>query len=124
MFKKEFKHKKYLDVLKYDSTRNVMSQWDYVLIIWKKNLVGFIISKCRPSNMNAVESEYHFLLCCPKYTNLRELYFSTTYKSWANAHKFVSLLSSENNVAIIKLGKYLKEAFELRYQSLIPNNAR
>ena len=68
--------------------------------------------------MNAVESEYHFLLCCPKYTNLRELYFSTTYRSWANAHKFVSLLSSENNVAIIKLGKYLKEAFELRDQSL------
>ena len=67
--------------------------------------------------MNAVESQYQFILCSPKITNLRELYFSTTYSSWANTHKFISLLSSENNVSIIKLGKYLKEAFELRDQS-------
>jgi len=59
--------------------------------------------------MNAVESEF---------THFRELYFSTTYRSWANNHNFISSLSSQKYASIIKLGKYLKEAFELRDQSI------
>ena len=31
--------------------------------------------KCKNCNMNMVEDEYHFLLACPAYMDLRKIYF-------------------------------------------------
>ena len=31
--------------------------------------------KCKNCNMNMVEGEYHFLLACPAYRDLRKIYF-------------------------------------------------
>ena len=45
-------------------------------------------------NMNMVENEYHFLLVCPKYANLRKQYL-TNYCRWPSVEKFKNLMSSK-----------------------------
>ena len=48
------------------------------------------LSKICNSN---VETGYHVLLCCPKYSNIRSKYLHT---SWPSIDKFVSFMSSKN----------------------------
>ena len=47
-------------------------------------------------DMNDVEDEYHFILKCPFYTNLRHLYIETYYSSKPSIFKLVQLLSVQN----------------------------
>ena len=67
---------------------------------------------CNLCNHNQIESEYHILLCCPAYSNIRIKYFGNI--PWPNMHMFINIMSSKGRKAIFKLSHYLKEAFELR----------
>lgn len=46
---------------------------------------------CRFCNMNVIENEYHFLLVCPNYRELRNRYLKPYYCHWPNIYKFESL---------------------------------
>jgi len=48
--------------------------------------------RCKLCNSN-VETEYHVLICCPKYSNIRSKYLHT---SWPSINKFVLFMSSKN----------------------------
>jgi hypothetical protein len=71
---------------------------------------------CKLCPQNVLESEYHFLLCCNRYTDLRRKYIGIT--SWPSLNKFIAILSSKNKRRIISLCKYLDEAFQVRLHTL------
>ena len=49
---------------------------------------------CQCCNMNSIETEYHFVMVCPAYRQLRLRYFSQYYCSWPNMQKFCALLNA------------------------------
>ena len=60
---------------------------------------------CRLSAMSMVESEFHFLLVCPRYNDIRrELLPSTT---WPSVAKFISVLSSNSLLFFLNCQKSL-----------------
>ena len=58
---------------------------------------------CQFCNMNCIEDEYHFLLVCPVYRDLRQKYLRKYYSTWALINEFKLLLTSksEDNVIIL-----------------------
>ena len=60
-----------------------------------------------------IDDEYHFICECPIFNNLRGLYIKPYYRIRPNVYKLCQLLSTQNNTDIIKLGKYIKEAFQI-----------
>ena len=68
------------------------------------NNIGRNERKCHSCYSNMIESEHHFLLCCPIYNDLRRKYISRC--NWPN-------LTHLNNVA-----KIISEAMKIREQKL------
>lgn len=70
---------------------------------------------CKSCNMKQIESEYHFLLVCPFYRDLRVKYFTPYFCHWPNINKFDTLLSSKSRKIVNNVAKYifllLKDAF-------------
>ena len=56
---------------------------------------------------NDLEDEYHFILKCPFYTNLRLLYIKKYHWFKPFAFKLVQLLSVLNRNELCNIGKYL-----------------
>ena len=71
---------------------------------------------CLICNANEIEDEFHFILMCPAYENLRKIHIKRYYRNRPNMHKFVQLLRCDTNKEIHMLCKYINEAFKLRYQ--------
>lgn len=69
---------------------------------------------CKQCNMQMVEDEYHFLLVCPAYYEIRKKYFPPYYCHWPNVNKFVTLMSSNSVNLIKRLSKYLYFAMKRR----------
>jgi hypothetical protein len=62
---------------------------------------------CRMCNMNIVESEYHFLLVCPFYRELRTSNLPQYYCSWPSIQKFSSLMKTKQKGLLIRTGKFI-----------------
>ena len=61
-----------------------------------------------------LEDEFHFILKCPLYTELRSKYIKKYYWNNANIPKFVELLSSANENLNKNLSVFIFKSFELR----------
>ena len=70
---------------------------------------------CQMCNMNQIEDEYHFVMSCPLYSQLRKMYIPKFYRVRPSMHKFVILMSSENVKLLNKLGNFACKAFEKRH---------
>ena len=62
--------------------------------------------KCKYCNLNVVESEYHFLLVCPLYGDLRRKYFSPYFCHWPSLLKFENLMSSQSKRVQMNIAKF------------------
>ena len=77
--------------------------------------------KCIYCNMNSIESEYHFLLVCPHYRDLRNKYIPSFYRTWPTKMKFYNLMKSQstklirNVAAFVFLGVKKRESTESAY---------
>ena len=69
------------------------------------------LRKCIYCNMNAIETDYHFLLVCPIYIELRNKYFPRYYCRWPTIQKFKSIMSTQFS---FKVCRFLTEAFSKR----------
>ena len=69
---------------------------------------------CENCNQKEIENEYHFLLICPKYMELRQKYLNKYYYTWPMVHKFKCLLSQTAPKLLNNLGKYIYFANKLR----------
>ena len=67
-----------------------------------------------PFCIDIVESEIHFILTCPVYNDLRELYINEKYSRRPSLFRLAVLLASEDMCTLVNLGKYLQKAFSRR----------
>lgn len=68
--------------------------------------------KCIFFNMNAIESEYHFKLVCPNYSDLRQKYLPRYYCRWPTINKFTAVMSKQSKYHIEYLSRCLYFAFQ------------
>ena len=69
---------------------------------------------CEKCDELALEDEFHFILCCKKYEEIRKRYIKPYYWHRPSAFKLVQLLSVRNIKQLNNLGKYLINAEKLR----------
>ena len=67
-------------------------------------------------NCRVVESEYHFLLCCPIYRTIRCKYIKNS--SFPSINKFNAIIASSNKSTINNVAKYITEALKIRQETL------
>ena len=70
--------------------------------------------KCIRCNSNDIEDEFHFVLVCPDYINLRNAYIPKYYSNRPSVLKFIELVQTNNISLLIKLSIYCIKAFALR----------
>lgn len=120
-FKIEFKYEEYLDYISNNTHRvnltrfrlsahNLEIEAGRYLNIERENRF------CKICNLTVVESEYHFLLCCPLYRDIRCNYIKNC--SFPNLNKFNLLLSSKNKSTVRNVAKYITEALKKRQEKL------
>ena len=63
---------------------------------------------------SCLEDEFHFVMICPLYHDLRLKYFEDYFLQDVHYTKFCTILSSENTTTIRNLAMYLFYAFEMR----------
>ena len=76
---------------------------------WSRPPVPFGQRLCLTCNV--LEDEYHFVLICDKYTDLRSKYIKKYYYRRPSMQKFISLITSQNKKQLYNLGIYLYKAF-------------
>uniref|UniRef100_A0A8W8ICF1 Uncharacterized protein n=1 Tax=Magallana gigas TaxID=29159 RepID=A0A8W8ICF1_MAGGI len=59
------------------------------------------------------EDEYHFVLICPRYQQLRAKYIKKYYWKKPSMYKFIQLLCVNNVRELCNLGKFLHHEFKL-----------
>ena len=69
---------------------------------------------CTICNSRDLEDEFHFVLICPCYSDLRKKYIKKYFTSRPSVFKFVELMQNENPTIIRNLGKFVYEAFNVR----------
>ena len=69
---------------------------------------------CQFCNMRKVEDEYHFLLVCPNYRDLRRNFFKPYFCHWPTLIKFEILLSKTSKPFITSLAKFIYFATKKR----------
>ena len=86
----------------------------------RQNRVPILERKC--SFCNILEDEYHFVIQCAAYSELREKYISKYFWKRPNMFKFVELINSSNINYIRKLCIFIYHAFNLRTELLYNND--
>ena len=69
---------------------------------------------------NGVEDEYHFLLKCPLFDELRDKYIPAKYCIHPNLHKFVLLMTCSKETIILSTATYIYVAY-LKRKTLLHN---
>ena len=70
--------------------------------------------KCIFCNMNVIENEFHFVLVCPFYRDLRNKILPRYYCTWPTITKFQSLMQTKQSGVLNKLAKFVYHAFAKR----------
>ena len=78
--------------------------------------------KCEFCTKNDIEDEFHFVLICPLYNDLRYVYIHKYYHVRPSVQKLISLLNNENQKVLLKLALYCKNAFARRLDPINSNN--
>ena len=119
IFKENSQLEPYIDAIKQTKYRFALSRLrlsSHSLAIETGRYTGIPRSEriCTFCNMNVVENEFHFLLSCPHYINLRRKYLPAYYCSWPSLHKLKSIFQTNSKTLINNLSKYVHFAFKQR----------
>ena len=106
---------------------------NYLNFISEKNKVAFRLSShdlmiergryeniprddrlCKCCNMSKIESEYHCLLLCPPFAELRRKFFKPYFCHWPKLYKFDMLMMSNSKHMTLTVAKFIFYAQELR----------
>jgi hypothetical protein len=120
-FKKSFGYEQYLDVVKNDTLRKHltcfrMSSHRLEIEVGRFNGIPRQDRLCKLCDQTVPESEYHFMMTCPLYSDLRKIFFKQ--QSWPTKYKFYAMMSSDNKNVIINCAKFIKHAMDLRSSTL------
>ena len=122
-FKHEFECENYLDFITDKRYRVSLSKFrlsSHDLEIERGRYINLDRNDrfCRFCNGNNIENEYHFLLICPLYRDLRRKYLKSYYCQWPTLNKFDDLMCKTNKNTILNVAKYIYFASQLRTQNL------
>ena len=111
VFKQELVFEKYLDnisVKKYRSalTKFRVSSHNLAIETGRRHAIPQDDRKCLFCPMNSVETEFHFLLVCPFYTEIRRKYFKNYFCRWPTLNKLKLLMNSESNRTQLNIAIY------------------
>ena len=85
---------------------------------WHKPVaVPFNERKCRTC-LDYLEDEFHVLLECPLYHELRKTYIKPYDWKILNMSKFIELIKTENKIEIRNLSMFIMKSFEIRKKPL------
>ena len=70
--------------------------------------------KCIFCNMNVIENEFHFVLVCSFYRDLRNKILPRYYCTWPTITKFQSLMQTKQSGVLNKLAKFVYHDFAKR----------
>ena len=118
-----FQFQRYLELLKIEKYRKSVCKLrvsshrlEVEMGRWAKpNKTLFDNRKCRACNV--LEDEFHFIIVCSLYKDLRKTYIKRYYWQRPNMPKFLELFSTENCNIIKNLSIFIEKAFKLRDQS-------
>ena len=68
---------------------------------------------CTLCDLNDIGDEYHYVMICPAFRDLREIYIPKYYKNRPSVLKFTLLMSSDKKKVIFNLAKFAKVILEL-----------
>lgn len=110
-----------INILKYSRALSKLRMSSHRLEIecgrWvRPNPIPIDERKC--SLCEILEDEYHFVIECPLYQELRQQYISPFYWKKPSMYKFVKLINSTNVKCIRKLSAFIFQAFKLRTELL------
>jgi len=72
---------------------------------------------CKMRSLNQIESEYHFLLCCPMYRCLRTKYVGNIH--WPSLQKMLVSCPVKPKVTIMfKLSMFIIDSFKMHQNAL------
>ena len=112
LFKHEFKFERYLDFINDNRLRSALTSFrvsSHKLQIERGRHLNIPRNEriCRNCNSNMIENEYHFLLICPKYSDLRNKYIKRYYFTWPTIQKFTNLMSKNSKFIVNNLSKFI-----------------
>lgn len=121
-FKDSLEPEKYLFCLNIRKFRSTMARFRcsvHDLAIERGRYDGTLLENricqiCDNTGKTVIEDEYHFLLCCPFYTDLRNIYIDESYWKPATFQHFINIMSSDNVQLIKSLSCYIVKAQEKR----------
>lgn len=119
-FKTEFCYEKYLDIVDNSNFRKELSRFrlsahNLEIESGRFENIDRDNRKCKICNIN-VESEYHFLLVCPKYRDIRRK--CCINSSFPSLKKFYCIMSSKKHKTIRNVAKFVSCAMNLRKEML------
>ena len=115
-----FEFENYLDVLPFKLRNNVskLRLASHKLAIetgrYARNRVERNERYCIFCQNRDIEDEYHFVIVCPLYADLRKQFIKTYFYKRPNVMKFIELLKTDNIYIIKNLAKFIYNAFLLR----------
>ena len=118
---KGFDFEKYLSCIKIDSHRIALTRFRcsaHKLMIEEgrfRNIARNLLV-CQVCNSNIIKDEYHFLLVCPAYRDLRINTLPKYFYTWPTKQKFINLLKGSQEASLKKIGKFLYLANKKRKQ--------
>ena len=103
-FKSLLNPEKYKNVVRNNFIRKQRkSKHDLMIEKGRHHGTGVASRTSEQCDMQRVEAEYHFLLECLKYDDLRRKYLPRYYVNYPNRCKFVNLISTKNNIGLQNL---------------------
>ena len=75
------------------------------------------MANCKMCNMNVPQTEFHVLLCCPVYRNLRIQFLGNI--RWPTLQQFKNIMSTKSKSKLFNVTKYIMNAYQLRNEYLV-----
>ena len=123
LYKQSFTYERYLDVLDIKKFRYSLAAFrssSHNLMIETGRHLGKERDRRRCFNCHdTIESEYHFLLVCPVYLNLRETHIPRKFYENPTVNKFNILVASGNDEIIKKLATFIYYGMKLRQDLMV-----
>lgn len=121
--KDSFEQSRYITLIDNIKYRNIlsklrMSSHKLAIETGRHNNIPRSDRKCILCDLNDIEDEYHFILVCTKYIDLRKSYIPRYYYVNPSMFKFIDLLKSERKSLLIKVAIYCDKAFKIRDSSI------
>ena len=123
-----FDYKQYLDIVSIKKFRIALTKLrssSHRLEIetgrWARPTIERQNRKCKICSLDVIEDEFHFVLECPNYTQLRTLLIKPYYRNRPNMLKMTQLMKSENKKEIKGLAEYIYKGFIQRNESMFFN---